>query len=282
LALCLTTACVSSVPRQPMPAAPPPPASVVVTPAPPTVWPITPSVLTREFSVDQRAALTTTTDSGTFSDSTSVVVELSFRRTADGGAAGLIRSVAVGAPGVPALPVPGIAASLAFTVPPTSRGGLAAPTVRGPRTDPCRSPADIPLAVVRDLAVRVPDTLRLATSWSDSGSFDTCRDGAIMTVTLRRTFRVRQFVPDTAGGVLVVDRSSRTTVRGAAIRGDDTTHIEGAGTGTMAIRLDARSGSLVNAEGTSDLELVIRGRTKTERARQASRARVSLVPPRSR
>jgi hypothetical protein len=263
-----------------MPAPPPPPA-VVETPAQ-SVWPIAPSALTREFFVDQRASLTTATDSGTFSDSTSVVVEFSYRRTADGGAAGLIRSAAVGAPGVPAAPVPGVPAPLAFTVPPASRGALPAPSVRGARTDPCRSPADIPLAVVRDLTMRVPDTLRVSTSWSDSGSFDTCRDGAVLLMTLRRDFRVREFLPDTAGGILVVDRSSRTTVRGAAIRGDDTTHIEGAGTGTMTIRLDARSASLVNAEGTSDLELVVRGRTKTERARQSGRARVSLVPPRSR
>lgn len=128
----------------------------------------------------------------------------------------------------------------------------------------------------------VPDTVRIGSLWSDSGYFDTCRDGAVLTVFSRRAFRVRQFLPDSAGGVLLVDRTSRTTVRGASVRGDDTTHIEGTGTGAMLFRLEARSGAVMGAEGTSELDLVIRGRTKTERARQTTRARIVLMPARSR
>jgi hypothetical protein len=241
-----------------------------------------PSALTREFSIDQRAVFTTTTDSGTASDSTSLLVELSFRRTADGGAAGLLRSAALSASGGTPVPFPGVVASTAFFAPPSARGVLSVPAVRGGRADPCRSPADVPLAVVRDLLIQVPDTLRVGTTWSDSGSFDTCRDGAVITASSRRSFRARQFVPDTAGGSFVVDRTSRMTVRGAAIRGEDTTYIEGTGTGTMSLRLDARSGAVISAEGTSELDLAVRGRTKTERARQAGRARVSLILPRGR
>jgi hypothetical protein len=263
-----------------MPPVTPPP--VVVAPVVQTAWPIVPSALTREFSIDQRAVFTTTTDSGTASDSTSLVVELTFRRTADGGAAGLLRSASLSASGGTPMPFPGLVASTAFLAPPSARGVLAVPAVRGGRADPCRSPADVPLAVVRDLLIQVPDTLRVGTTWTDSGSFDTCRDGAVIRVSSRRSFRAREFLADTAGGSFLVERNSRTTVRGAAIRGDDTTHIEGAGTGTMNLRLDARSGALIGAEGTSELDLVVRGRTKTERARQVGRARVSPVLPRGR
>jgi hypothetical protein len=178
------------------------------------------------------------------------------------------------------VPLPGITAAIAFTGPPTARGVLPVPGIRGPRADPCRSPIEVPLAAVRDLMIQVPDTVRIGTSWSDSGSFDTCRDGAAITVTVRRAFRVQRFLPDTAGGILVVDRATRMSVRGAAVRGEDTTHIEGTGTGSMVLRLDARSGAVAGPEGTNDLSIVVRGRTKTERARQVGRARISLVVPR--
>jgi hypothetical protein len=49
----------------------------------------------------------------------------------------------------------------------------------------------------------------------------------------------------------------------------------------MRFSVNARTGAIVSGDGTSDLELVVRGRTKTERARQSARARVLSLPPRS-
>lgn len=280
VALLLSAACVSNIPRQPV-ALPPAPPPAPVAPARPSVWRLVPSTLSREYRSEQVAEVRVTSDSGLSVDTTSLDVQLSFRRTTQG-ASGLIHTATVGG----ATAVPGLLFPLAFSVPRIQRGVISsAVTAARPTaalTRGCQGAADAVLAVARDFAVHLPDSVMIGTAWSDTGTFDICRDGAVLAVTVSREFVVREFTPAGDSGSLAVDRVIRTSLKGQASRGDDTTRIEGSGSGRMRMILDSRSGSLLSAEGTSDLDLVVRGALKSERARQSARARITSLPPRSR
>jgi hypothetical protein len=264
-------ACAAPVPRQaPTPRAEPVPISAPVVP---TRWVISHALVSREYSLDQRALVTVTNDSGTFADSTAISVDLSFRRTTDGGAAGLIQGASLSAAGGSPTPYPGLTFPLAFVASPVRAGILPVPTQRSPViSGPCRAVSDAPLGSVRDLLIRVPDTLVVGTSWSDSGSYQTCRDGIPLTVSASRRFRVSEY--RSTPGALVVDRTAQFTLRGFAARSGDTTFVEGTGTGAMRYTIDPASGAILNGDGTGALDLIVRGRTKSERARQTSRVRV--------
>jgi hypothetical protein len=273
----LLAACAPQIPRQepaPVAAAPAAEAPRVAS------WRIVPSLVAREYLIEQRAVILSTTDSGTFNDTTTVSTELSLRQTADGGASGLVRGVMLSSPGGVVAPFPGLPLPIAFGVPASSRGILGAPAMRpASGADPCRSPAEVPLGVIRELLVQLPDSVGIGTSWADSGSYRTCRDGAVLTVSTRRTFRLREFSVGRDEGTLTIERSSRTTLRGSATRGDDTTSVEGMGSGTMTLVVHARTGALLSGEGVGTLEITIRGRTKMERARQTLQSRIARRTP---
>ena len=274
LVVALILGCAPQVPRQePSPVTARP---VAEPPRVPTSWRITPSPLAAEYLVEQRAVIQTTNDSGTFSDTTALLTEVSLRRTSDGGFAGLIQSAALAAQGSQPIPLPGIAVPLAFSVLPALRGEFTGPVLRpGPSAGPCRTAGEIPLGGVRDLLVLLPDSVSVGATWSDSGSYQTCRDGAVLTVTTHRAFRVRGFRADSGEGSLSIDRTTRTTLRGSAARGDDTTLVQGTGTGTMTIFVHGRTGAVLSAEGSGSLEIIVRGRTKLERARQVLQSRIA-------
>jgi hypothetical protein len=105
-----------------------------------------------------------------------------------------------------------------------------------------------------------------------------CRDGTVLTVATQRSFRVRSHSEGEDGGVLILERTSRTTLRGANTRGEDTTSVEGSGTGTMTLVVHALTGLIVSGDGSGTLDIVIQARTKSERARQVLQSRIMRRP----
>src|SRR5262245_17548514 len=156
LALVVVAACAQPIPRQePTPA----PAPVVIAAPGPVAWRIVPSLTAREYVIEQRAIVQTTTDSGTFHDTTGISTEVSLRQTAEGGASGLLRSALLVAPGAAPSPLSGLTLPLAFSVPTVAKSVLGVPSIRtvsGAPMDPCRSPAEAALSSVRELLVRPP------------------------------------------------------------------------------------------------------------------------------
>lgn len=264
----VVSACRSPIPQQPIsvrgPDQPPDPVRQ-------TSWVLTPSLLSRDYHIEQRATIVTTLDSGAaFVDSASIAVEATLREVGDGSSAGLIQSVVVTAPGLAPTSMPGLNVPFAFVAqrlsatPALQLTPLPRPVVR----DPCESKSDVPLGVLRDFLIVPPGVLAIGGTWSDSGSYITCRDGARLNVFSRRTFHVAAH--DTSGGrgVLLVDRRSVTDLEGRVVRGEDTTRVSGSGTGTMRLVLDASSGSIISADGAGFLDVLVRGSTREERARQ--------------
>ncbi|MDQ8155435.1 MAG: hypothetical protein P3B98_12315, partial [Gemmatimonadota bacterium] len=64
------------------------------------------------------------------------------------------------------------------------------------------------LRSIRDLFVSLPDTLRLGTTWADSGQSDSCRGGARLIGSTTRRFSVRSYEVHDGRPQLLVDHQS--------------------------------------------------------------------------
>jgi hypothetical protein len=234
-------------------------------------------LLAREYLIEQAAEISITTDSGSSADSSALHVAASVRSTAGGGVSGLVRSAMVRTGGAPEAALPGITLPLVFSGAPTPLGTQHVLIGRNVPTDPCQSPAPVLLNSIRDLFVAVPETLTIGRVWSDSGHSESCRGGARLTGSTTRRFSVRGYEVRDGLSVLLVDQRSTSRLRGMATRGGDTTVVEGLGSGTGELVLDATTGAIVSATASATLEILIRGAVRSERARQL--LRTSVVRP---
>lgn len=270
----LLSACRAGVPRQPvLPPAASRPAPAVA--QPPAFWRVSSDALTRTYQVAQDAIITTTTDSTSATDSLALRVTASVRRTADGGAAGLILSATLqnAATGEPAV-LPGLTVPFAFGARPYSEKSAARPFPLPEGEDACATPAATALLPLQDLLIAVPDSLYAGMAWSDSSTTPVCRGGVRLAFTVARQFRFRGTGMSDSLPVLYVDRTSRAIVAGTALRGTDTTHITGTGTGALSFVLEAATGTLRNATGWTSLDLVIQSSTQRERSHQSTSVRI--------
>lgn len=244
------------------------------------MWVPRATLVSREYQVEQHALVTTTTDSGARDDSVSLTVTASVRNTPARGVAGLVRGILVRAPGVALQPLAGVIVPYAFSAPASLRETEEPLSLVAPAGgNPCLSPGQFALGSLRDIVFRVPDSLAVGVQWADSGGFATCRDGVRLDIRNHRAFRIAGYERRGDRDLLLVDRAVRTSVRGESVRGDDTTRVEGAGRGSLRYELDAVTGDVESGSGTAVLDLVVRGRDRSERARQTSAVLiVRLVP----
>ena len=277
LLVAAASACRGRVPEQAI--SPPSPQPTPVE-AMPTSWVLRPGLLSREYRIEQRARVAVVLDSAApQADSTSIVVDASVRNAPPTGLTGLIRSVMVGALGTGPVVFPGVVLPYAFTAAEPRPGVQVSLSGRPVSSDPCASPAQVPLSVIRDLLVRPPDSLSLGREWSDPGAFSVCRDGVRLDAQSKRHFKVTGYETLGGTGFLLVARTGVTVFGGLSARGDDTTRVDGSGTNTMRYVLDSTTGDVVSASGTGALDLVVRGALQSQRAHQTSAIHVVLRTP---
>jgi hypothetical protein len=137
----------------------------------------------------------------------------------------------------------------------------------------------VALNALRDIVFRVPDSVGIGSTWSDSGDVASCRDGAVLTLSIRRTYRVRGAEDRDGVSYLAVDRVSRSTLRGSVARGNDTTIVSGSGEATHRILLDQTTGLVAFADGSGVLDVLVRAPARQESARQVSTLRAARKAP---
>lgn len=260
--------CHVPVPRQPVTtvALPPvaPPASQ------PTAWHVPVDLRSREYTITQRARIVTTTDSSSSDDSLAIRVAATVRRTPDGGAAGLVRSADIRSLGQATHPLPGQAFPFAFLAGPYSAGVAPRAVALPPVADPCSSPTDAALLPVQDILFSAPDSLYLGRKWKDSTSTTMCRGGVMLTLAISRTFLVGGTEVREHGTVVFIDRTSQVVLSASAVRGGDTTQVDGSGGSSMRLVVDLAAGALLSADGTSQLQVEIRSATQRQHALQTT------------
>lgn len=123
---------------------------------------------------------------------------------------------------------------------------------------------------LRDLWFRAPDTLRVGTTWRDSTSYMSCRDGIPLQLAVRRDFRVRAVAERDGRAVLIIQRESHTTLLGDGVQFGEPVKFTGAGSGTLQFELAPATGEFLGGSGTSTLEFTMQSRLRTQRVQQAA------------
>ena len=272
-----SSACVRRVPETVLAGMP---AAAAPIAARPTHWTPRPAGIAADYTIEIDGALTLEDAAGPPRDSASLRIVVSVRRAVGTGFSGVLRSATVRSPGtntpapLPKLPLP--APYTAFA----SRGISPAPASRLAPVNACDGNLDVALTVVRELLFVMPDTVSVGTTWADSSSYRTCRDGIPLDVVAQRRFTVERAAPDSAGHfTLVVLRRSSASYRGWSARGDDTTWVTGRASGELRYRVDATSGAPASASGTASLDVEVRSGTTRQRATQVSVTRIARLAP---
>ncbi len=238
-------------------------------------WVLRHAGLRRTQVVETRALLTSQVDSFVRVDTLRSVLEFAWGdvpETDPPRVAGMVTDarVSVGADSL----APPRELTLPFSFTSEVRAPGAQPTFLVPDASTCGAPAAALVHAVRESWLSLPDTLWPGRSWRDSASYPTCRDGVLLTVTV-----IREFTPSSArlrDGQLVVllTRTSRTTLRGDGTQFGEAISITGDGEGEMALEVALAGGVVLVGEGTSELRLEMRGRRRTQRLVQESRITV--------
>lgn len=161
--------------------------------------------------------------------------------------------------------------ALPFSFTSETRELASQPSFLIPDAASCASLAPAVVHGVRETWLSLPDTLWPDRAWRDSTTYQTCRDGIVLTVEM-----VREFTPSVARArdgqlVVLVSRHSRARVAGEGLQFGEWIALLGEGEGVMSLELALSGGVIVSGEGTSELRLEMRGRRRSQRLVQESR-----------
>ncbi|MBI1808379.1 MAG: hypothetical protein HYR75_00660 [Gemmatimonadetes bacterium] len=132
----------------------------------------------------------------------------------------------------------------------------------------CSSPAPAVVLSSRDLWIRVPDTVRVGSTWDDSSTTSLCRDGIPLLSTIRRSYRVEKTEMRGSVLALVVSRDQRSSLDGAGSQRGEPVRISGTGEGRMTLSLAASTGAVLEAAGHSTLTLTFTSARRTQHVQQ--------------
>lgn len=129
--------------------------------------------------------------------------------------------------------------------------------------------------VLRELLVSPPTRLVEGSSWSDSASYDLCRDSIPLRIKSVRRFVVIGAERRGTEVLVLVDRTSSVSIEGGGIQFGEPLTITAAGTGTMRLELRPAGAVVVSAHGQSELSMTMRGRRRTQELRQHTRIEIT-------
>jgi hypothetical protein len=148
------------------------------------------------------------------------------------------------------------------------------PRFVSPDADAC-APAASLVHGVRDLWLSLPDTLRAGMEWEDSTTYGVCRDSVLLSMEVRRTFRVTGALLRDSAVLVTVERRTATRLWGSGRQFGDSVTFSGEGTGTAMFEVSLISGAAAFASGESELRVVMRGSRRTQQLTQ--RSRISIL-----
>ena len=238
------------------------------------LWVNRPSTALQRFTVDELAAITFGLDSAAHTDTLSSHAEVAFSSApATGGVNGTVTAFLVGGAGRPAATPPGVVTPFPFRARYSARGaqlGFSAPSDAAPCSSTERSVAE----ALRDLWFEAPDTLRVGSTWSDSSSYVTCRDGIPLRSTVHRMFHVSGSTMRGGRMLLSIARLSRTLIDGHGSQFGDSVAVTGAGSGQLVYEFDPGSGEVVTANGSATMNFSLRGSQRMQIVRQTVEIRI--------
>ncbi len=208
-------------------------------------------------------------------DSSTATLRVSWSRLAGSDPArlsGLVTEYGVGAGAVG----PQALAGLLLPVPFSATEGWNASQARleVPASAACGLAATV-TSLVRELFVSPPTRLIEGSSWSDSASYELCRDSIPLRIRSVRRFVVVGAERRGSEVLVLVDRTSNVAIEGEGMQFGEPLTITATGTGAMRLELRPAGAVVVTAQGGSELSMTMRGRRRTQELRQHTRIEIT-------
>ena len=134
----------------------------------------------------------------------------------------------------------------------------------------CTDPAFSVLQGLHEAWIPLPDTLVMGREWSDTVRTVSCRDRVPLRGVSVRRFRVVRGELQDGRVVVMIERRAKGQVAGSGDQFGERVELDGSSSGTVLYALDASSGRLLRASGTSLVELRFKSRRRNQRVRQES------------
>ena len=255
----------------------PVPAIIAATSAPDRgPWEPHPNGVASSYAIVQTATVRMQQDSSVRVDSVASHTDVFLAVSPAGRFAGTVTAFSTRGEGQVFATPPGVTVPVTFSGSITT-AGTAQLTLPEPGTA-CVSAAATVVLSSRDLWLRLPDTVRLGATWHDSSAMVVCRDGIPLRLNARRSYHVER--ADTTGGsvAIVVARSQQLVLEGSGKQWGEDVRVYGTGAGDMMLRVSARTGTVLDANGRSTLELTFTSTRTVQRVRQQGETSIRLVP----
>ena len=257
-------------PRMPAPAAT---AGTLNTKGP---WPYGVSYAMQGITITTHAIVVVSGDPSTRTDTLSATLDASYswvrsaRRRVSGSLTDYRVAVGGGAAAAPA----GFAPNRPFVAEESPADGSLA-FVLPVASSACTDPALSALQGLHDAWVPLPDTLRPGLEWSDTAHTLSCRDRLPVRGVSVRQFRVQRADIENGRVILLIDRRSKGRMTADGEQFGEQVSLAGENTGVMHYVLDVASGRLLQANGTSSLDLTFKSRRRNQRIKQVSEVTVT-------
>ena len=238
-------------------------------------WEPLPNGVGSSYAIGQAAVIRIEQDSSERVDSLASRIDVFLAVSPAGRFAGTITAFSTNGAGQLFTTPPGVTLPVTFSGSITAAGNSLL-TLSAPRPA-CASAAFTVALSARDLWLRMPDTVRLGATWHDSSAATACRDGIPLRTSLRRSYRVER-ADTTAGDVaIVVTRSQQMVLEGSGKQFGEDVRVFGTGTGNMVLRVSASTGTVLDANGQSTLELTFTSARTVQRVRQRGETSIRRV-----
>lgn len=132
---------------------------------------------------------------------------------------------------------------------------------------PADTACDARAAVVQTLRetwLTPPASLTRGTTWQDSTTYPLCRDGIILRVESRRSFRVEDAIPRDGILALRIHRETVSSLAGRGLQFGDSIVVTGSGRSTATLDVSLDGAAILAGSGSSELRLQLQGRRRTQ------------------
>lgn len=152
-----------------------------------------------------------------------------------------------------------------------------------PLVNECDRPEAGPLAIARELLLRVPSAVSVGDTWRDSTTYIVCRALVPLTVRTVSTYTVTDTSRDTSGPVFQLQRVSVLRVDGKLSAPWRSVDIAGTGAATLQASVSTTSGAVQQVTSTSTLMLSVTDRSspaavRTQQVTQRVTTTANAVP----
>ena len=138
----------------------------------------------------------------------------------------------------------------------------------------CDSMSGLARALAQNALVRIPQTITIGYTWTDSVTTSMCRGAIPMVSSARSVYRIHEIRDSTGTSLLRIARGTHLSLSGSGLQGGRQVTITGQGQSETLLTYDISQGMLLESDGQSVLELSFETLRQRQLVQQRSVSRV--------